>query len=469
MRFVFPFLNDSKNVCVLAGLGAIALLAGCATSPQNQSSSVDVDAPLAWQSEAITGEVDTNSWLADLSDMTLDSLIKEALENNYDLKASAAALEQARGAAIQAGIGVYPQVTLNPSGSRTYNGTSDTHSDSFGLRARVSWELDLWGRVRNERQAGIADWEASVEDYRAARLSLAASTASLWYDSVEAQLLLNLAKQTLDAFERNLEVVEDNFRRGVAEALDVRLIRANVASARSSYEQRLRSRDARVRSIEILLGRYPSNELGIATELPEIKEEVPAGLPSEILWRRPDLASAERDLAADLMRKKMAFKSNLPTFSLTGSAGTSSSEFSDLLDEQFKVWNLALDLTQPLFPTSRLKGGVVRARGVYEASLARYADAILVAFKEVEDALNEQSSYKRDYEAQRIAQEESIAATELAWSNYKRGLSDITTVLDAERRSLSSQSSFIEVANERIQSRIDLYLALGGGFEFPSE
>lgn len=475
MRFLssLPSLAQSKFPLTLAAFSS--LLFGCATSPSSQVDSIDVPAPEYWVSESQKAEVDMQKWLSDFNDPVLESIIKEALENNYNLDVAAARLEQARASAMQAGIDIFPQVTLNSSASRALRNNSsglritDSKSDSFAINARVSWELDVWGKVRNTKEAGIASWEAANEDFRSARLSLAARTAQLWYSSVEAQLLLDLTKETLGTYEEALQTVEANFKRGVARALDVRLLRANVASAMSSYEQRLRRRDASVRSIEILLGRYPANELEIATNLPELAESIPAGLPSEILWRRPDLVAAERNLAASLMRKKVAVKSNYPTFSLTGSGGTSTSDLSDILNDDFKVWNLALNLAQPIFPSSRLKNGVIRARAVYEQNIASYANAVLVAFKEVEDSLNEQVSYKREFDAQAVAQEQSMAAVELAWSEYRKGLTGITTLLDSERRSISSQISFIQVANSRVQSRIALYLALGGGFELPQE
>lgn len=475
MRF-FSSLPSPPQICYPISLAALAsLLFGCATSPTSQVESIDVPTPESWVSESEGTEVNMQTWLSDFNDPVLGSIIKEALENNYNLDVAASRLEQARASAMQAGVAVFPQVTLNSSASRSLRNNSsgvritESKSDSFGINARVSWELDIWGKVRNAKEAGMASWESANEDYRSARLSLAARTAQLWYNAVETQLLLDLTKRTLGTYEEALMTVEANFKRGVARALDVRLLRANVASAKSSYEQRLRRRDASVRAIEILLGRYPSNELKIATELPLIAESVPAGLPTDILWRRPDLVAAERDLAASLMRKKVAVKSNYPTFSLTGSGGTSTREFSDILNEDFKVWNLALNLAQPIFPSSRLKNGVIRAKAVYEQNLASYANSVLVAFKEVEDSLNEQVSYKREFEAQSMAQEQSMAAVELAWSEYRKGLTGITTLLDSERRSISSQISFIQVANDRVQSRIALYLALGGGFELPKE
>ncbi len=444
---------------------ALFLLAGCATAPENQFASADLKLPEEWSSEEkAVGEVEAQSgWIADFADEQLVGIVSEALEHNRSLQAAAARLDIARSVAWVEGVAQLPVANLNTRGSRALNNRGE-RSDSFGLSLGLSWELDLWGKIRNGKQAGMAEWRASQEDYRAAQLSIAARTVKAWYAAVEAQLQLELARRTLKTYESNLQTVEENYRSGVARSLDVRLLRANLAGSQSAVEQRLRASQSSTRQLETLLGRYPSKEIELAMVLPELVGEVPAGLPSELLSRRPDLIASERRLAAALMSKKEARKKLLPSISLSASGGTSSSDIGDLTNDAFKVWNLAYNVVQPLFPTKAIRAGVVRAKATHELALANFANTMLTAFQEVEVALDAQASYTRDFMAQQMAAEESIAAEELAWEQYEYGLADIATVLESQRRSFNTQRSLIQVTNQRLQSRVDLYLALGGGF-----
>ena len=174
---------------------------------------------------------------------------------------------------------------------------------SYSTNARFNWELDLWGALRNGYKGDLADAEAALADFEATRLSIAGRTAQAWYNAIEAEQQLALAKRTLEAFEESKRNVEEGFEQGIGTALGVRLIRANLASSASTLEQRIRGRESAVRNLEVLLGRYPAGELAVRTEWPEIGTNVPAGLPTELLLRRPDVLSAERSLAATQQRK----------------------------------------------------------------------------------------------------------------------------------------------------------------------
>jgi len=293
--------------------------------------------------------------------------------------------------------------------------------------------------------------------------------AKAWYSSIEATQQYDLALRIQEAIDRSAEIVEENFKRGISRALDVRLIRANVATNAITVEQRLRARDAAIRNLETLIGRYPANELAVATQLPELQGTVPAGLPSELLLRRPDVLAAERRLAAAEQRKYESSKARIPSFSLTLNRGTNARELGDVFDYMdLRTWSQSLNLSQPIFQGKRLKANFERSKALYAQSLANYSSTVLTAFREVENALTAQASYGRDIELQRVATEESLEAETLAWEQYERGLADITTALDAVRRSIAAQRSLIQVSNQQLQSRIDLYLSLGGGFDIES-
>ena len=198
---------------------------------------------------------------------------------------------------------------------------------------------------------------------------------------------VDLAEETVRSFEANLGTVEQRFRAGITRALDLRLTRANVANAQSNLASRRRQRDVAVRGLEVLLGRYPSYDLGISVALPVIGKRIPAGLPSGLVSRRPDILAAEKRLAAAEQRVGEAKKARLPAIRLTSSGGTSTDEFGELLNTDFKVWSLASGITQPIFQGRRLKANMKRSQAEHERAWATYSQQVLTAFREVETAL----------------------------------------------------------------------------------
>lgn len=472
--------SSSNSISVprsLSGTAAIlALLVGgwgCVSSPKPKIDQLLVETPAQWYSADAdsSGAFEAGNWAKDFNDPGLERIVDEALEYNLDFRAAAARLEAARASSVANRSVIWPTLSATGSGSRSRRSSASgiqqtLTNESFGLAGRFSWEIDLWGKLRNGYRAELADAEAAIADYYAARLSLAARTARAWYAAIEAHQQFELEQRILDALIESSRIVEENFESGIAGALDVRLVRANLASSRSALEQRRRNRDASIRSLETLLGRYPKNELEVAADLPTIRESPSAGLPSQLLLRRPDVVAAERRLAAAEQRKYETSKARLPNVDLSLMRGTSSSEPSELFDfVENRIWSQSLSIAQTLFQGGRLRANFRRARATYELNLANYSQTVLTAFREVENALAFQESYAADYEFLQLAAEESIQAEELAWEQYASGLIDITSVLDSVRRSINAQRSLIQVANQRVQSRIDLYLALGGGFE----
>jgi NodT family efflux transporter outer membrane factor (OMF) lipoprotein len=455
----------------IAGL-ALLLMVGCG-SPGDRSHLGSVQSPPAYS--AATGQTTSHidGWLEDFQDRDLNALVAEAQEHNLDLQISAARLMGAMGNARIQNAGRLPTVNGNLGGSRNkrvntqgFRLTNPT-TDTFDIGLSYAWELDLWGKLANRSRAAHADMEAARGDFEAAQLSLAANVAKSWFRVIEADLQLRLAEQAHASFETNLTVVEGGFERGVRQALDVRLTRANVASAEASARARRRERDMAARAFEVLLGRYPRDEIKVAPALPAVTRDIPIGVPSEILVRRPDLAAAERRLAAADERFAEAKKNLLPTISLTGSGGISSSALEDLIDPDQNVWRLAAGLTQPIFRGGALKGAKTRSQALLHEQMAGYSRVVLNAFQEVENALANEAHFAAQESALNVAATESIAAEELAWKQYERGLVGIVTLLDSQRRAVNSRSSLYSISRARLENRVDLYLALGGDYETP--
>ncbi|MBG87208.1 MAG: transporter [Verrucomicrobiales bacterium] len=450
-----------------------ALTTGCGSpGSRSQLSSVHPPPKFSAATDAVTSHVD--GWLEDFQDKRLTALVAEAQENNLDLQVSAARLMAAMGTVRVQNAGRLPTVNADLGGARNKRVNTqgfrltNPKLDTFDIGMRFAWELDLWGKLANRGRAAYADAEAAQEDFNAAQFSLAGTVAKSWFRLIEADLQLRLAESAHASFQTNLTVVEEGFERGIRQALDVRLTRANVASAEAMLRARKRERDVAARLLEVLLGRYPKDEISVAPELPKSTRPIPAGLPSEIIARRPDLLAAERRLASADERLSAAKKDLLPTISLTASGGTSSAALEDLIDPDQNVWRLAANLVQPLFRGGALRGARARSKAQLLEQVATYSQSILLAFQDVENSLANETHFKAQESALKVAAEESIAAEELAWERYDRGLAGIVTLLDSQRRSVNARSSLHAVTRARLQNRVDLYLALGGDFNTPA-
>lgn len=461
-------MGGMKRQQTVWGVLAMAGLGGCVQVTPPGPEALPVEVPVAWTAGA-TAAAGPTRWVEDFADPALAGLITEALAGNVSFQAAMARLEQAAALARIEGADRWPDLALTGSGRRQMSNTLSepllrNRSDRFDVAAVVNWELDLWGRVRAANLAAGADLAAAEADFQAVRLSLAIRVAQAWFTAIEARQQEALAWETVRSFEANLTTVEERFRRGLSPALDFRLTRANVAGAQATHAQQKRQADAAVRQLEVLLGRYPSGRLAVSGELTGLPAEVPAGLPADLLERRPDIrAGAQRLMAADarLLESK---RSLLPAVRLTGSYGRASSELENLLEDPFDVWSLAGNLTAPLFQGGRLRANVDRSEARREEVLATYRETVLTAFREVETALAGEATLREQLEAVKVSVEESVGAQQLAEERYERGLVDIITVLESQRRAFNARSSFLSVQSQLFQNRLSLYLSLGGEF-----
>lgn len=448
--------------CALAACGPLGLEAPVA---ENRVSS-----PVSWVAagRGNDGEISGN-WLSEFRDPKLQRMVDRAMTHNHDLAAAAARMRQAEYQAIAGRSRLLPSADLGGSASwnRAENGPLPaTESDNYGLSVSASWELDLWGRLRDLNAADAADAEAARASFRGARLSLAAATARAWCNLVEAGQQLELARVTLDSFERNLRISERNYKGTGEGALDVQFGRTNVASARRSLEATQLARDEAARTLEVLTGSYPDATTLGSEELPELKRDVPAGIPAQLLERRPDLTQARLAVYASARRSDAARKALLPRLSLSGSRGTPASAFANLLDPDWLVTTISSNLSQNLYSGGALTNDARSALENNRASIASMAQLALEAFQEVESALAadrslaEQESFLR----QEVAQ--AVLAENQATRDYADGVegSDILDVLEAQRRANNAKASLIRLRNQRLQNRIDLHLALGGDF-----
>jgi NodT family efflux transporter outer membrane factor (OMF) lipoprotein len=455
-------------------------LAGCATAPPRAEAPGLPEPPAAWAAgEVPPGEL-APEWWRDLGDPGLDRVVTRALEGNHDLRATAARVAQAAEQARIAGADPLPQLSFSGDGSRSKqnfvgfpipgseSGVLSTTSSRYGVSLQSSWEVDLWGRLSAASQAGLAELQAASATWAGARLSLAGQTAKAWLAVAESVEQLELARATARSFRETESQVRSRFERGLSPSLELRLAIANLEEAEALVATRERQLDAGRRQLEVLQGLYPSAAQALPERLPGLPAAVPAGLPAELIARRPDLAAAERRLAAAGARTASARRSLYPRLSLSASAGTSTGALEKLVDGDFSVWSLVGNLLQPLFQGGRLRAGVSLAEAVEDEQLASFVQTALQAYAEVETALASEERLVRATRHLEAAAEQSQSAQELAESRYRSGLSDFITVLESQRRALQAQGEQIATQRQALDNRIDLYLALGGGFEAPA-
>jgi NodT family efflux transporter outer membrane factor (OMF) lipoprotein len=424
--------------------------------------------PADWSTQ--TAQTDPTAWLADLQSPELTDFVAEALAHNPELEATAARFAQAVAEARIAGAEILPSAGLGLNGNRqkisTFGPTSTggVIFENYDLALNLSWELDLWGRLRDQTAAALARAEASQAELAAARLSLAAQTAKAWLNVIEAGEQMALAERTAQAYRDNQVAIESRFRRGLSQGFDLRRIRTEAAAAQADVSARKAALDRSIRTLENIIGRYPAAALNSQASLPDLPPNIPLGLPADLLQRRPDLIAAERQLAAAERTQRADRKQRLPQMSLTASGGTASQAFDNLLDGDFSVWSLAGNLTQPVFQGRRIAANIDRSTAQLDQAAANYRDTALRAFLEVETTLAAEQFLRREANQLNIAAEEATAAEALAWERYSKGTGDFISALDAQRTADTTRSRRLALEKRILQNRIDLYLALGGDF-----
>jgi multidrug efflux system outer membrane protein len=445
---------------------AFLLLAGCGTTPERNAKSIGVGIPSVWTTASTPQESVSEHWIQTFADPTLSALVHEALASNYDLKAAAARVEAAREQARIDGAGRWPQLFFAPGYERAQVRSAGFGSTAFGAFETLftlDWELDVWGRIRAFQQASVQEATATEADFHAAHLSLAARTAQAYFELAEAKLQAEVAEQSIQDRRTIVELVRGRFTRGLARGLDLRLALTDLANAEAQLAAERNRVQAIARLLEVLLGRYPAADLTMRASLPELPAPMPAGVPSELLERRPDLIAAFDRLRAADFRVESARKALLPRIALTATGGTRSPALTELVDPRAVVWNVAMGFFQPLFTGGRIKGEIRLNQALAEEALNSYKNAALNAFREVEQSLAAEEWLREQERALKEAVEQTVASRKLAVYSYRHGFIEILTLLDSYRSTLNAQSAYLSVKRQLLNNRIDLYLALGGG------
>jgi len=448
---------------ILTGCASFSLKPDATVVAPQAEAIADVPPPQDWV-VPVPDALPTTDWVRAFPDPILIELVDEALRENTDIGSAYARLNAAIAREKISGADRLPSLGASAGLSRTEYGNSfinDSSNHSLGLNA--SWEPDLWGRISDGIEASEIESEAAASDIAGARLSITGQVTQSWFSLIEARLLADLSRREIEAQERSLRLTQRRFESGVAGSSDVRLARSSVAQAQAlqaTREQRLSSLS---RQIEILLTRYPAGALEAATDLPELPPLSGAGAPTYILTQRPDLIAAERRLAGQGLQIDLARKALLPSLSLTGSTSAAGRDLSSFFDFDALVANLAANLTAPIFQGGRLRANVDVQEAVLEQQMQSYIGTVLDAYLDVENALDGEARLAERETALRIAVDESLEAEKRLELRYTEGLATILQLLDAQTRRLSAEGQLISARAERLQNRVRLHVALGGG------
>ena len=387
----------------------------------------------------------------------LAALINRALARNPDLKASAARLQEAGFNTQQSRAPLYPALS-----ARAGENSSDfgLQGDLFFATLDAQWELDVWGRIRSGVTAASRDQAAIAADYATARQSIAAQTTQAYFNLVAASQLVDLNERSLKSFESTFSRVERRFERGLANLGDVDLARTDIENTRASLAARQNERDQAARRLAALTGDYP-NARRQAASFPALARSVPAGIPSQILTKRPDIDAAYQRIRAADARVTVAQTDLYPRFSLTATGGQQSTTLKDLANSNFSVWSFAANLTAPLLDGGARKSELGAANARAQQAYANYQSAVLKALREVEDALGSESYLASREASTQRALTAALSAEDSVRRNYEAGLLELLSLLETQRRVFNTEESLINIRALRYQNRVALALALG--------
>jgi NodT family efflux transporter outer membrane factor (OMF) lipoprotein len=447
------------SVCLLP-----LALTGCSLhKPQAITPPAPVPETFAEAAPASTDQP-TGRWWLYFNDPELSALIEKAFAASPELDQAVARLEQAEAALRVARAARLPAAGLDAAGGRAGTlGLPDLGArDSFTLSAAASFELDLWGKLAARTAASRLDTAAAGEEVKTLYLTLSARVADLYFQAVEQRAQLQLADRTIASFADTHDRVERRYREGLVPALDLYQSRQNLTAARARRPPLENTLAAAEHALAILLGRFPEKDLTGGATLPAEPPFLPAGLPSRLLVARPDIAAALLRLKASDERLGAAVAERFPDVSLSGNYGSTSAELGDLFTSGKIFWSLLINLTQPLYDGGQREAEVDRNQALFRENLGRYHQAVLTAFREVEDALAANRTGEERIGHLRARVDASAAALRLALDRYLLGLSDYLPVLTAQGLLFDAESQLLAARGQLIADRITLARALGG-------
>ncbi|MEO0817871.1 MAG: efflux transporter outer membrane subunit [Pseudomonadota bacterium] len=456
---------NSRNTLSVA-TAAIALSA-CATPPADLSAAAEPaqayrDAiPTSWQGieQGYSVPVD---WVEAFNDPLLSALVSEALSNNTDLTQAMARRDRARAQLRASRSALFPSLSFDSLGREASGFEGGSSSALYQGSLTVSYEIDLWGRLRHARDGDLLSLEAAEADLDGARRLIAASVVEAYVAAIEAREQARVAENTFEQLDQTLRFIEAQFERGLRSGRDIALIRADVETSRSAIAAAKNAENDALRALETLVGRYPDLSTELSESLPVVPAAPGLGLPLDILAKRPDLVAAEARFRASLLRADAARTAQRPQFSLSAGINGSSATFDDILDPSSWASAVTGSLAGPIFDAGQRRANVDLADADVLEALSGYEALLRDAFLEVESALDEQDTLVEQDRAIGIALSEAEQAFRFTRFSYDNGEGDLLDVLSLQQRVASLESDAVRINRQRLEQYTALSLSLGG-------
>ena len=453
----------------------LVFLAGCAVGPDYHQPDAPVPTQFkeleGWRQAAPGDAAPRGPWWTLFDDAELDGLMKRVDVSNQTIIAADARFRQARAVVDQARAGLFPTVSANASATRTKS-PSLPNAPSFATGAvnnfnaslNASWELDLWGRVRRSVEAGEASWQGSSADLEAARLSARASLAQAYFSLRVADAARRVLEETVASYQRTVELTQNRYNAGVAARVDIVQAQVQLRSAQASLLDVSVQRAQLEHAIALLVG-VPPAQFSIAPVTADLKiPSIPVVVPSELLQRRPDIAAAERAMAAANAQIGVATAAYYPSLTLTGAAGSRTTQLTDLLTAPTRFWSLGAAAAETLFDGGLRRAVTEQARAAYDAQVATYRQTVLTGFQEVEDNLAALRILDEEAAIQQDVVDGARHALALTENQYRAGVVGYLNVIAAQQVLFNNQRSQFDILGRRFTAAVALVRAMGGGW-----
>jgi NodT family efflux transporter outer membrane factor (OMF) lipoprotein len=475
---IFPTTLRRLSTVLLVGVS----LSGCAlpgllqpepTVVEPVETLLESDTPPPVWVEPAPERQPTLDWIGSFNDPALSALVDEARQTNPTVLRAVAQLDAALATRKVSRSALYPTLSASNSLQRSEGGVgffAGSTNASIGLNA--AWEVDLFKRIRDQVEASNYAVEGSAYDLASLQLSIVGQIASGWFRTLEAEQLVELSARDIETQERALRLTQRRFESGVTGSSDVRLARSALANSQALEQSRLQARNASLRAVQVLARDYPDAKMSLPTNLPELPDFEGAGTPTDLLARRPDILAAEARIREAGLNVDVARKALYP--SLRISAGASDDiarrsndpnppSFLKLFDLNDLAFQLGEQITAPIFQGGRLRAQVAQQRALMGAQFESYVSTVYSAYEEIENALDAETRLGLREEALRTSLVEAQKAEERLELRYVEGLASVLQLLDAQSRRINAEGQLIGVRAERLQNRVRLHVALGGG------
>jgi len=450
-------------------LGAMTLaLAGCATGPAYKVPGAPLPAQFkeaqGWQPAASADLLEKGPWWELFGDATLNAMARQVEVNNQNVAAAEARYAQARALVAEQRASLFPQVTLDASANRSGGGGQQRTGNQYRVNIGGSWEPDVWGRLRAGVSGAQASAQASAADLAAARLSAQGELAANYIGLRLADAQLALLGETVEGYQRVLQITQNRVNAGVAPSSDLLQAKTQLANASADRLSAQRQRAQLEHAIAVLLGKAPADFTLEAAPWTLQVPAIPVGLPSTLLERRPDIAAAERRVAAANAQIGIARSAYFPSLSLSGSYGVAGSAVGGLFSASNTLWSLGLSAAQTLFNAGATGVRVDQASAARDAAVANYRQVVLDALADVEDQLAASTVLAQQQELRETSASSAIQVEQQMLNRYRAGQVSYTEVVTAQVTALNARRSLLQAQADRQSTAVALVQALGGGW-----